>query len=542
MDKKKQAKLITLALSLVVVLGTAGLIYGRHLTKSDGTTADGENTLQPGISAELLDPDTIDETDDSVGAALDSSAEPDTESEKDGAISTAGSSAEPTTPTASNAQGQQVNDQLLLISGGTFSMGSPSTERQRQADERQHTVTVSSFYLDPYEVTQADYNKVMGRNPSHFRGDDLPVDSVTWYDAVAYCNKLSESHGLTPVYTVSGTSVTWDRSANGYRLPTEAEWEYAARAGTTTIFYDGNQITSDNANFEGSYPYLIEENYVTRHDPSVVTSRNRGTTIAVNSLTPNSFGLYNMYGNVSEWCFDYYGQYSTTQTTDPVGPSSGSLRINRGGGYNDFAKQLRSAYRSATTPDTTEQNLGFRVARNASSGEGTVRTTYSLNIRRLSQPRILVAYYSYSGNTENGAEIIAAHTGADLFEIQMETPYRGNIYEVSQADMNNNVHPALATHVADMSQYDVIILGYPTWWSTMPMPVYTFLEEYDFSGKIILPFSSNGGTRFGDSISDLSKTATDAYVGQGFEYEYSGGSSLTGNLDAWLTANGIGVK
>ena len=368
MDKKKQAKLITLALSLVVVLGTAGLLYGRHLTKSDGTTTDGENTLQPGISTGLLDPDTIDETDDS---------------------------AEPTTPTASNAQGQQVNDQLLLISGGTFSMGSPSTERQRQADERQHTVTVSSFYLDPYEVTQADYNKVMGRTPSHFRGDDLPVDSVTWYDAVAYCNKLSESRGLTPVYTISGTSVTWDRSANGYRLPTEAEWEYAARAGTTTIFYDGNQITSDNANFEGSYPYLIEENYVTRRDPSVVTSRNRGTTIAVNSLTPNSFGLYNMYGNVSEWCFDYYGQYSEAQTTDPVGPSSGSLRINRGGGYNDFAKQLRSAYRSATTPDTTEQNLGFRVARNASSVEGTVRTTYSLNIRRSSQPRILVAYYSY---------------------------------------------------------------------------------------------------------------------------------------------------
>lgn len=497
----KRAKYITLALSLVAVLGIAGTIYGiRHRQSS----AADQNSVTSSTDepAELLN-----------------------------------------TGTASAPE--QVNDQLLLISGGTFSMGSPSTERQRQADERQHTVTVSSFYLDPYEVTQADYNKVMGRNPSHFRGDDLPVDSVTWYDAVAYCNKLSESRGLTPVYTISGTSVTWDRSANGYRLPTEAEWEYAARAGTTTIFYDGNQITSDNANFEGSYPYLIEENYVTRRDPSVVTSRNRGTTIAVNSLTPNSFGLYNMYGNVSEWCFDYYGQYSEAQTVDPVGPSSGSLRINRGGGYNDFAKQLRSAYRSATTPDTTdttEQNLGFRVARNASSGEGTVRTTYSLNIRRSSQPRILVAYYSYSGNTENGAEIIAAHTGADLFEIQMETPYRGNIYEVSQADMNNNVHPALATHVADMSQYDVIILGYPTWWSTMPMPVYTFLEEYDFSGKIILPFSSNGGTRFGDSISDLSKTATGAYVGQGFEYEYSGGSSLTGNLDAWLTANGIGVK
>lgn len=441
-----------------------------------------------------------------------------------------------------NEESTNISDNLILISGGTFSMGSPKTERQRQEDETQHDVTVSSFYIDPYEVTQADYETIMGENPSHFRGDNLPVESVTWYDAVKYCNALSKNRGLTPVYTVEGDTVRWDRSANGYRLLTEAEWEYAARANTTTVFHDGNQITSDNANFEGSYPYLIEENYVSRHDSSVVTSRNRGETIAVDSLSPNGFGIYNMYGNVSEWCFDYYGEYDTAQTTDPVGAASGSLRINRGGGYNDFAKQLRSAYRSATTPDTMEQNMGFRIARNAEMGDGVVETKYLRNIQTGENPRILVAYFSYSGNTENGAQIIADMTGGDLFEIQMENPYNGNIYEISQEDLNDNVHPALASHVENMEQYDIIILGYPTWWSTMPMPVYTFLEEYDFSGKVILPFSSNGGTRFGDSVSDLSKTAAGSYVGQGFEYEYSGGSGLSSNLNEWLDSNGIEAR
>ncbi|MDO4288562.1 MAG: formylglycine-generating enzyme family protein [Eubacterium sp.] len=128
-------------------------------------------------------------------------------------------------------------DQLILLEGGEATIGSPEDERQRQADETRHQVTLSPFYLDPFEVTQADYTALMGENPSHFQGDDLPVDSVTWYDAVAYCNALSEARGLTPVYTIDGTRVIWDRSADGYRLPTEAEWEYAARAGSETVFW-----------------------------------------------------------------------------------------------------------------------------------------------------------------------------------------------------------------------------------------------------------------------------------------------------------------
>ena len=154
-------------------------------------------------------------------------------------------------------------------------------------------------------------------------------------------------------------------------------------------------------------------------------------------------------------------------------------------------------------------------------------------------PKILIAYFSYSGNTENAARIIRQKTGGDLFEINMEKPYRGNIYEVSQIDLNKNVRPKLKDRVQNMAQYDIILLGYPTWWATMPMPVFTFIEEYDLKGKIIIPFSSHGGTMFGDSVSDLSKLVKDSYVGFGFEFNYSGGRGLAGRISEWLKENGI---
>ena len=439
---------------------------------------------------------------------------------------------------SSGAQAAEVADGFVLLQGGTFTMGSPEREHQRQVDETQHEVTLSPFYVDPYEVTQQDYEQVMGTNPSHFRGAQLPVEQVTWYDALRYCNALSEQRGLTPVYTIDGITVTWNRAADGYRLLTEAEWEYAARAGTSTVFYQGGQITSDDANFCGNYPYLIEENYLSQSNPEVVTSAYRNETMAVDSLEPNAFGLYQMEGNVSEWCFDYYGPYAA-EATDPVGPAAGALRVNRGGSWNDFAKHLRLAYRSVMTPDNFEQNLGFRIARNAQPGSGTLVTTFNVDKTLPAAPKILVAYFSYTGNTESGAQLIAEALGADLVTIEMAQPYRGNIYEVSQRDLNADARPELASQVANMAQYDVVILGYPTWWGTMPMPIFTFLEDYDFSGKIILPFSSHGSTRFGDSLSDLAKHAPGAYVGQAFEYFYSGGSELEDEIAAWLSASGL---
>ena len=149
----------------------------------------------------------------------------------------------------------QISDEFILIQGGSFQMGSPENEAWRSADETQHSVTVSDFYMSKYELTQKEYADIMGANPSNFSGDDLPVENVSWLDAVAYCNARSENEGLTPVYTVDGQTVSWDRSANGYRLPTEAEWEYACRAGTTTPFYIAESPSAEQANYYGHYPY-----------------------------------------------------------------------------------------------------------------------------------------------------------------------------------------------------------------------------------------------------------------------------------------------
>ena len=235
-------------------------------------------------------------------------------------------------------------EDFVAISGGTYLMGSPETENWRGVDETQHEVTVSDFAMCVHEVTQAEYEEIVGKNPSSFVGEDLPVDSVSWLEAVTYCNLRSEAEGLTPVYEIDGENITWNRSANGYRLPTEAEWEYACRAGTTTPFNTETSISTDEANYYGHYPYEIEENYFSQGNLETQPGIYRQTTITVQSFSPNAWGLYDMHGNVGEWVWDYYGSYSDEVVTDPTGPESGTLRVNRGGGWNDFAKNMRSAY------------------------------------------------------------------------------------------------------------------------------------------------------------------------------------------------------
>ena len=149
--------------------------------------------------------------------------------------------------------------------------------------------------------------------------------------------------------------MTWNRKANGYRLPTESEWEYAARAGTTTPFNTGENITADEANYYGTYPY--------RDRPSQTY---RGETVPVGSFTANAWGLYDMHGNVWQWCWDRYGSYPQDQiSADPQGNPKGQLRVNRGGGFNDFGKHLRSSYRAAQNPSNKSFNIGLRLARNA---------------------------------------------------------------------------------------------------------------------------------------------------------------------------------
>jgi len=238
-------------------------------------------------------------------------------------------------------------DGMVRVEGGTFTMGSPANEPGRRDDEVQHQVTVSSFYMGKYEVTQKEYQEVMGTNPSRFKGDNLPVEQVSWFDAVKYCNKRSQREGLTPAYTIKGLlgkKVTWNRNANGYRLPTEAEWEYACRAGTTTAYNTGASI-SDNTGWYWD---------------------NSGkTTHPVGQKPANAWGLYDMHGNVDEWCWDWYGDYPSGAQTDPVGASSGSNRVWRGGSWNQSAQYVRSALRINLSPTLRINILGFRVLRPA---------------------------------------------------------------------------------------------------------------------------------------------------------------------------------
>jgi len=203
-------------------------------------------------------------------------------------------------------------------------------------------VTISSsVWISTHEVTQREYQLVMGENPSKFKGDDLPVENVSWYDAVAYCNKRSLMEGLTPVYQISETTVTWNKNAAGYRLPTEVEWEYAARGGSRSK----------------NYEYAGSNN---PHEVAWYYNNSMGTTHPVGTKAPNELGLYDMSGNVWEWCWD---GWADTIQVDPPGHSSGSNRVRRGGGWDDFTGRLRLAERNNYAPSYLGFSLGFRVAR-----------------------------------------------------------------------------------------------------------------------------------------------------------------------------------
>ena len=274
---------------------------------------------------------------------------------------------------------------MVPIRAGTFIMGSPEMELDRAPfGETRHEVTLSAFSIAAKELSVGEFRlfveetgyvttaeneggalvyieetskwefraDVNWRNTSFRQADDHPVVCVSWFDAVHYCNWLSAKEGLRPAYTISGANVSWDRNANGYRLPTDAEWEYACRAGTTTPFFTGQRISASQANYNGTLPY---------------NNGNRGlfrrTTTPVGTFPPNAWGLYDMHGNVYEWCWDIHGYPGSNPVTDPIGDSTGDYRINRGGGWSSPGKWLRSAVRDGDLPETASLNLGFRLAR-----------------------------------------------------------------------------------------------------------------------------------------------------------------------------------
>ena len=232
--------------------------------------------------------------------------------------------------------------EMVFVEGGTFQMGSTSGD----IDEKPvHSVTLSDFNICKYEVTQGEYEAVMGTNPSKFKksGKDAPVEKVSWYDAVEYCNKLSDQEGLDCCYSDSGNNIKCDFNANGYRLPTESEWEFAARGGNKSIDYQ----------YSGS------------NDPGQVAwyEINSGKkTHSVAGKQANELGIFDMSGNVWEWCWDMYGAYSSGTQNNPRGSSSGSRRVSRGGSWCNRAGRCKLANRDTVRPVDTGRLLGFRIA------------------------------------------------------------------------------------------------------------------------------------------------------------------------------------
>jgi formylglycine-generating enzyme required for sulfatase activity len=228
---------------------------------------------------------------------------------------------------------------MVLVPGGTFIMGDARGARDEKPP---HQVTVRSFYIDKYEVTQEEYQRVMRANPSRWKGAKNPVDQVRWSDAVRYCNARSRLEGLQPCYDLK----TWrcNFAANGYRLPTEAEWEYACRAGSRTRYCFG-----DDPRQLKLYAWMKENS--------------GGRSRPVGGKLPNRWGLYDLHGNVAEWCNDFYSAryYAASPAKDPPGPPTGEAKVVRGGCFSSKPEECTSSHRGQEDPAYTDVCFGYEV-------------------------------------------------------------------------------------------------------------------------------------------------------------------------------------
>jgi formylglycine-generating enzyme required for sulfatase activity len=241
--------------------------------------------------------------------------------------------------------------EMVAVPAGEFVMGGEGDDDEKPA----HRVRMSAFLMDRTEVTQTSYESLMGSNPSKFRGPDRPVESLKWLSALTYCNRRSQKEGLKPCYDLKTQAC--DFSADGYRLPTEAEWEYACRAG-------------------GSGEYCFGNHTAALDDWAWSKENSLGATHPVAQKKPNAWGLYDMHGNVAEWCQDCYSPQSYRQAVvdDPRGPASGEERVLRGGSWSSKAERCRSAARDGQSPGLADacfgyENYGFRCVRKAPPGE-----------------------------------------------------------------------------------------------------------------------------------------------------------------------------
>ena len=317
-------------------------------------------------------------------------------------------------------------------------MGSPHGALGSENDETQHQVNLTrGFYLQTTEVTQGQWKSVMGSNFSMFSncGDDCPVENVSWDEVQEFIRKLSSN----------------DKSKK-YRLPTEAEWEYACRAGTDTSFAFGNCLSTGQANYNGDYPMS-----------GCSKGENRKSPIPVASLEPNARGLYDMHGNVWEWCHDWYGKYTSNKITDPAGPSSGSYRVIRGGSWKHEARNCRSARRSRCAPIYKSHSVGFRLVSEDIDSENSSKKGKQSVISDSAEIENSEAKKSDMVSSEFGMDFVRIEPGNFIMGSPLEEPGKSSDEKLHKVTLTQSIY--IQTTEVTQKQWEAVMGNNPSGFS-----------------------------------------------------------------------------